>query len=700
VSRPDHPAGRRPNHLAGETSPYLLQHVHNPVDWHPWSPAALARARAEDRPIFLSIGYAACHWCHVMERESFEDGATAELLNRHFVPIKVDREERPDLDEIYMNAVQLMTGHGGWPLSVFLTPDLEPFMGGTYFPPEDRRGMPGFRSVLQAVHQAWRGRRGEVTRSAEQLVERLHEIARGGADAATPTRSGRREAALAAAELSARFEPRWGGFSGAPKFPPETSLALLLDLHARSREAVPLAMAEKTLESMARGGIHDHVGGGFARYSVDERWLVPHFEKMLYNQALLVPVYTDAWLLTRKPLYRRVALRALDFVRRELTAPEGGFYSSLDADSEGEEGKFYVWTPDQVRAALGADDARLVSELYDITPAGNFDGRSIPNLLAGSLAARAAALGTEEVSLASRLEPLLDRLLAARAVRVRPATDDKVLTAWNGLMIGACARAHQAFGRPEDLESARRAADFAFANLRVEGRLRVSWRAGQAKLNGYLDDYAFLARGLVDLYETAFDPRDLEAAEELGRVMLARFADGERGGFFFTSDDHEALLTRTRSGHDGALPSGAGVAAEVLLRLAAHTGADDLRAAAERALDSQGAAASRAPSAYASHMIAALFAEEPPVEIGIVGPAGDRRTRELLAVVRDRYRSRPVVQLAAPGVGAGRRRVLEGKRPLDGRPTAWVCRDYACRQPVTDPAELARELDDPRPGRI
>jgi len=683
---------RRPNHLAGQTSPYLLQHLYNPVDWYPWSDEACERARREDRPIFLSVGYAACHWCHVMERESFEDPQIAELLNRYFVPIKVDREERPDVDEIYMNAVQLMTGQGGWPLNVFLTPRLEPFVGGTYFPPVDRHGHPGFPGVLERIRKAWADSRGDIERSAARLREQLDKLALP-PDGASGGTVGRVERSAAAAELARRFDPRRGGFSPAPKFPPDGALGLLLREHVRSAERVPLEMADTTLESMARGGIYDHVGGGFARYSVDEQWLVPHFEKMLYNQALAVPNYVDAWLVTGKPLYRRVVVETLDFVRRELTDPGGGCYSSLDADSEGEEGRFYVWTPEQVDEVLGPERGRSFSDVYDIVPGGNFEGRSIPNLLGASLAERATLEGLSEEELAERLAPSRQALLDARERRVRPGTDDKILTAWNGLMISAFARAHQVFGRAEDLDSARRAAGFVLTELLRDDRLLVSWREGRAQFNAYLDDHAFLTRGLVDLYETDFDLSHLERAEQLARTMIERFEDPAGGGFFFTSDDHESLLVRTRSAYDGALPAGAGVAAEVLLRLAVHLDCEEFRRSAMRTLEALHPLVSRAPSAFGSLLLAAELAEFPPQEIAIVGAPDDPATRALLSVVRSRLRVSPVVQIAlanqAPSAA-----LLAGKTALDGKPTAYVCRNYACRRPTTDPDELLRQLED------
>jgi uncharacterized protein YyaL (SSP411 family) len=688
------PIGLKPNHLAGQTSPYLLQHLYNPVDWYPWGEEAFARARRENRPVFLSIGYAACHWCHVMERESFENPEIAEQLNGHFVPIKVDREERPDIDEIYMNAVQLLTGQGGWPLSVFLTPDLKPFMGGTYFPPVERHGRIGFATLLHRIQEVWGESRADVDRSAARLTAELERIAAAPAHATGSARVGWNELSRAAAELAQRFDPQRGGFGPAPKFPPDGALGLLLREHARSGESVPLTMAERTLDQMAIGGMFDHVGGGFARYSVDARWLVPHFEKMLYNQALLVPNYVDGWLLTHKPLYRRVVEQTLDFVRRELTDPRGGFYSSLDADSEGEEGRFYVWTPGEIDEVLGPEDGRFFSELYEVTPEGNFEGRSIPNLLAGSLADRAAAAGSTEDILVRRIDPLQRKLLDARGGRVRPGTDDKILTAWNGLMITAYCRAYQVFGRDVDLATACRAAEFVLANLFRQGRLLVSYREGRAQLNAYLDDYAFLARGLLDLYESGFDTCHLERAESLAATMLEHFRDPDGGGWFFTSDDHEALLTRNHSLHDGALPAGAGVATEVLLRLAVHRRRDDFRHAAERTLEAYRPLVTRMPSAWASLLLAAELAESPPCAIAIVGAPEEPRTRELLAAIRGRFRVCPVVQLAASPSDDERLAVAAAKQPIDGLPTAYVCHDYACQVPTTDCAELARQLGD------
>jgi uncharacterized protein YyaL (SSP411 family) len=684
---------RQPNHLAGQTSPYLLQHLHNPVDWYPWGPEALDRAREEDKPIFLSIGYAACHWCHVMERESFENDQIAAFLNEHFVCIKVDREERPDLDEIYMTAVQLMTGSGGWPLSVFLTPERKPFFGGTYFPPSDMYGRPGFSNLIEKIRQAWTERRADIEKAGEDLAASVRSVGSGQVDVSSEDRVGSADFARAVADLTRRFDGRWGGFGSAPKFPPHGGIALLLREHHGAGEKIPLDMATFTLRRMALGGMYDQIGGGFARYSVDEAWLVPHFEKMLYDQALLVPVYVDGWLLARAPLFRRVVEETLDFVRSEMTSPEGGFYSSLDADSEGVEGKYYVWTPDEVGAALGQENGDLFCRVYGIDDSGNFEGKSIPNLLHGSLEEQAEGLGTSEDELASRLLPLRKKLLATREKRVRPGTDDKILTAWNGLMITAFARAYQAFGREEDLQSARDAARFVRESLVREGRLLVSYRNGDARLNGYLDDYAFLARGLLDLYESGFDRRDLDGAARLARVMVERFADPGGGGFFFVSDDHEELLHRSRSLHDGALPAGSGVAVETLLRLAVHLDDPDLRSPAMSTLRAYRGAAAQSPSAFASLLAASRYADGSAIEIAVAGEPGEPGTEALLSAVRDRYIPERIVALAAPGVEDGELPLPAGKTLVDGRPAAYLCRDYACEAPVTDPEELRRALD-------
>jgi uncharacterized protein YyaL (SSP411 family) len=672
------------NHLAGQTSPYLLQHRFNPVDWYPWGREALAKAKAENKPIFLSIGYAACHWCHVMERESFENDAIAAILNASFVAIKVDREERPDLDEIYMTAVQSMTGQGGWPLNVFLTPDGKPFYGGTYFPPDDRYGRPGFPALLKAIGDAWSTRHDEVLASASDITARINAAASVPASAGSEEAVGAKQTAKAVADLKSRFDARWGGFAPAPKFPPHASLALLLREHAGAKDPALLKMVTTTLDRMAEGGMYDQIGGGFSRYSTDERWLVPHFEKMLYDQALLVPVYVDAWRVTGKPLYRRVVLDTLDFVRREMTGPDGGLYASLDADSEGHEGIFYVWTPDEVKAVLGPDDGPFFAATYGIADLGNFEGKSIPNLLGGSL-------GDEAV--VARLAPLKAKLLAARGKRVRPATDDKVLTSWNGLMISAFARGYDAFGRDADLKSARAAADFVRAHLAKGDRLLVSFRDGKAHLNAYLDDYAFLARGLLDLYEAGFDRRDLDRAAALARTMLARFGDGH-GGFHFTSDDHEPILARTRSTYDDAIPAGSAVAAETLLRLALQLDDGSFRKAGMATLAALRPMAERAPVGCATLLNASAYANTAAVvEIAIVGPRLAPGTVALLAAARARYLPARVVGGFDPATGPSDLPLLAGKTLSGGKPTAYVCRNYVCDAPMTDPASLTKALE-------
>ncbi len=682
---------RRANGLKGQTSPYLLQHLYNPVDWQPWGREALQRAADEDRPVFLSIGYAACHWCHVMERESFEDPAIAAYLNEHFVSIKVDREERPDIDEIYMNAVQLLTGAGGWPLTAFLTPDLRPFAGGTYFPPDDRFGRIGFRSLLERIVSLWNEDRERVLQAGDELTRHLHSIAESdhGEPDGRPVGSEMIERAVA--ELTAHHDEQFGGFGAAPKFPPDAALALLVRTSQRLGDTTPMRIAEHTLEAMYRGGMFDHVGGGFARYSVDDRWLVPHFEKMLYNQALLVPVYCDAFQMTARADFRRVVLQTLDFVRRELTDSAGGFYSSLDADSEGEEGRFYVWDAAEIETIL-AGDADFFRTVYGISATGNFEGRNIPNLLHGSLAAQAADAGSDEAALDDRLEPLRRKLLEAREKRVRPGTDDKVLTSWNGLMISAFARAHQVFGRKEDLGAAQRAAGFALDQLWSDGRLRATWRQGTAALNGYLDDYAFLGRALLDLYETDFDRGWLDHSVSIARTMLDRFGDAERGGFFFVSDDHETLLTRNRSVHDGALPAGSGVAAGWLVRLGDHLDDQPFRSAAERTSVELAPAVRRSPRAFATLLLAAERELRPRLEIAIAGPPHDDATLTLVRRIRDRFLPHLTLTVG-DGADVHDLPLFQGRGPIDGTAAAYVCRDRVCDAPITDADELDRALD-------
>jgi uncharacterized protein YyaL (SSP411 family) len=674
------------NRLAQETSPYLLQHAENPVDWYPWGEEALRRARAEDKPIFLSIGYAACHWCHVMEHESFENPQIAALMNEHFVCVKVDREERPDLDDLYMKAVVAMTGQGGWPMSVFLTPDGRPFFGGTYYPPEPRGGMPSFPQVLIGISRAWRERRADIERAGADLLEAVRrENAAGTRD--DVLRAGTLDAA--ASRLERGFDLAHGGWGGAPKFPQPMTIEFLLRSHVRTGERSPLTMASSTLTHMARGGIYDHVGGGFHRYATDAIWLVPHFEKMLYDNAQLARVYAQAWQVTRTPLFRRVAEETLDYLIREMTDPAGGFYSSTDADSEGEEGKYFVWTPDEIFAALG-DDAELFAEAYGVSDEGNFEGKTILHR-ARDAQTLAAGRGIAADEIERRLAAGRLVLRDIRSRRVRPGLDDKVLTAWNGLALTAFAEAARIFERPEYLAAARASANFILREMRAaDGRLRRTWRRGQAKLNAYLEDYACFIDGLLSLYEADFDPRWFAEARGLADTMIARFGD-PAGGFFDTSDDHEALPVRPKGLQDNATPSGNAMAATVLLRLAAWTGEGRYRDVAEEALRMVQPLLASYPTAFARWLCALDFALGRPKEIAIVGdPAGDD-TRALLRVVRGAYRPNQVVAVGPPG-GETVVPLLAGRTPSNGRATAFVCENFTCRLPVTDPEALASLL--------
>jgi uncharacterized protein YyaL (SSP411 family) len=648
------------NRLANETSPYLLQHKDNPVDWYPWGEEALARAREEDKPILLSIGYSACHWCHVMERESFEDPETAAVMNAHFVCIKLDREERPDIDAIYMEACQAMTGAGGWPLNVFLTPEQVPFYAGTYFPPDSRGGMPAWRAVLEAVADAWEKRRDEIRAGGDRIAQRL----RGGALLA-PSKEPLDPRVLgeAVAGLRSQYDRAHGGFGGAPKFPPASALEFLL----RRGET---EMTAHTLRAMASGGMYDQVGGGFSRYSVDPYWLVPHFEKMLYDNALLARAYMHGWQVTGEPLFRRVCEETLDWALREMRAAEGGFYSALDADSEGVEGKFYVWGVGEMHDALaGEPDAEEAIAWFGATDRGNFEGRNIPVRGPGS---------------PERLDDWRTRLYRARAQRVWPGLDDKRLTSWNALMISALADAGAVLERADYLDAAKACADFLLRELRdEEGRLLRSWKDGQAKLNAYLEDHAFLLEALLSLYEATFEPRWFVEARRLADTMIARFADEENGGFFETSSDHERLVARRKDLEDHPIPSGNASAAYGLLRLAALTGEHEYEARAVSTLRLLHEIAPKHPQAF-GHLLQALdFHLSPVKEVALVGDD----VRPLERVVRGAFRPHIVLAGGADGVP-----LLEGRSPVDGRPAAYVCERFACKAPVTEPAELERLL--------
>jgi len=679
-----HPA--RANRLAGETSPYLLQHSGNPVDWYPWGEEALAKARREDKPILLSIGYAACHWCHVMERESFENEEIARLMNELFVPIKVDREERPDLDEIYMAAVQIMTGSGGWPLTLFLTPDLKPFFGGTYFPPEDRWGRVGFATVLGEVSRIYREERGNIVRSAEGLTEHLKTLAKVPPSTNLLTADLLREAV---GEWQARFDSREGGFTPAPKFPPATTLSLLLRFYHQHRDDEALQMAELTLQRMAAGGMYDQLGGGFHRYSTDAHWLVPHFEKMLYDNALLARAYLEAFQVTGKEDYARVASQTLDYVLREMQDPEGGYYSSQDADSEGVEGKFFVWSENEVRQILGPE-AELFCRFYDVTREGNWEGANVlhrPHTRAEF--ASALRLAPEEVE--RRLAAARSLLFAAREKRVKPGLDDKVLTSWNGLMIIAMARAYRVLGEERYLTSARRAARFILERMVAGGRLLATYRAGQAKLLGYLDDHAFLMGGLIEMFESDFDLSWLDAAMRLAGQLERLFWDEEGSAFYFTGADHEQLLYRSKPGYDGAMPSGNSVAAFYLLRLAAYTGVAAYEARARDILHTFHAQMRRAPTGFPQMLSAADYYLARKREVAVVGAERSPATRDGLRRLWRLFTPNEVLALLDPD-WPHRREVeekvplLEGKTALDGATTFYLCENYACQTPT-------RELD-------
>lgn len=672
------------NHLIHETSPYLLQHAENPVNWYPWGAEALRLAKEQDKPIFLSIGYAACHWCHVMAHESFEDPTTADYLNQHFINIKVDREERPDLDNIYMTAVVALTGHGGWPMTVFLTPDGRPFYGGTYYPPLPRYGMPAFRQVLASILNAWQNRRPDLENSASQIAGQL------GRSLLLDWRGDLTPALFPSAlnTLFTLFDSTKGGFGRAPKFPPSMTLEFLLQMNVGRGDSMALHMAEHTLKMMACGGMYDQLGGGFARYSTDDDWLVPHFEKMLYDNALLARVYLHAWQITGKPLYKRIVEETLDWAVRELRHETGGFYSSYDADSEGEEGKFYVWSAAEIQQVLGAE-AQLFMRYYGAKENGNWEGHNILHIPRDP-AEVAQTLQLDMADMEQRLAAARQKLYVVRAKRVWPGRDDKVLTAWNGLMLAAFAEAGRILNRPDYTQVAVANATFLYQHMRAEnGRLWRTWRAGSAaKYNGYLEDYAYLADGLLALYQTTFDEQWFVWAHELGQMMLTHFADSENGGFYDTSDDHETLIHRPKDVQDNATPSANAMAAQVLLKLSLYTGNGRFWDTAEAATSAMYEAMSRYPNGFAHWLCAAAFILGEPQEVAIVGDAKTAETQTLIQVVTDRYR--PNLVLA---VGQGDTIPLLAKRPLlNNQPTAYVCRRFVCQNPVNRPEVLLGQL--------
>ncbi len=691
-------ASSRTNRLIGEKSPYLLQHAYNPVDWYPWGEEAFEAARREKRPIFLSIGYSTCHWCHVMEHESFEDAEVARLMNETFISIKVDREERPDVDNVYMRVCQMVTGSGGWPLTIVMTPEKKPFFAGTYIPRRERFGRPGMLSLIPRIRETWLARQDDVMRSAEEIMEALEKVSA----PAAPGTLGSATLDACFEELRSRFDGRFGGFGSTPKFPTPHNLLFLLRYSKRAGDADSLEMVERTLSAMRRGGIYDHLGFGFHRYSTDQEWHVPHFEKMLYDQALLTMAYVEAFQATKKKEYGQTAREILAYVSRALTHSEGGFLSAEDADSEGVEGKFYLWKEAEIRDLLGDEEAAFVIHAFDVRSEGNFSdpmggeagGENIlhqaktPEELAG-------ALGITKADWDQRWESARARLFAEREKRVHPHKDDKVLADWNGLMIAACAMAAQALGEPRYAEAAQRAADFILSRMRTsEGGLLHRYREGDAAVPGNLDDYAFMVWGLIELYEATFEPRALRTALELNDYALRHFWDEAKGGFFFTADNQERVLVRSKEIYDGAVPSGNSASLLNLLRLARLTGRTDEKAAQLSA--AFGASIGESPAAYTLWMVALDFALGPAYEVVISGKPQAEDTQVMLRALREVFLPNKVVLLLPDDAASEEITGLaEFTRPMKtarGKAVVYVCRNFQCKLPATDPQEMLKLL--------
>ncbi|MEC8841550.1 MAG: thioredoxin domain-containing protein [Candidatus Poribacteria bacterium] len=689
------------NRLIDETSPYLLQHAHNPVDWYPWGEEALNLAKNLDKPILLSIGYSACHWCHVMERESFENEKIAAIMNKYYINIKVDREERPDLDEIYMSAVQIMTGSGGWPMTVFLTPELKPFYGGTYFPPDDRYGRPGFPKLLEAVEGAYRSKREEINEQAEKLVSHINQISNPKGVENLSLNDKIIEQAFY--HYQNRFDSQHGGFGQAPKFPPGMGLILLLRYWKRSGNSRALHIVEFTLEKMARGGMNDQLGGGFHRYSTDEIWLAPHFEKMLYDNSLLTVTYLEAFQATGKPFYREVVEETLGYVLREMyDQKNGGFYSTQDADSEGEEGKFFVWTPDEVEQILGQVDAKVFCDFYDVTDHGNFEHQNIlwvktPTDL------YTKKTNIEQTDLINILSRCKKKLFDAREKRIKPGLDDKILTSWNGLMIRSMGLAYQILGDPRYLEAAETSAKFILKELvQKNGHLLRTHRAGKSHLNACLEDYSYFIAGLIELYQASFDPHWLREANRLNQIMISQFWDSQNGGFFFTGKDHPELIVRSKSAYDGATPSGASMAVHVLLRLAILLNQPDLKEKAKITFSLYDHTMKTAPSGSAQMLCGVDFLIDAPKEIAIVGNPLNEQTQEILRNIHRRFVPNKVIALLNPNTEEKQEieeliPLLAGKTSIDGKTTIYVCQNYACQLPTTDIDDLDKLLDLSKP---
>ena len=678
------------NALINETSPYLLQHAHNPVDWYPWGEEALKKARTEGKPILLSIGYSACHWCHVMAHESFENEEIARLMNDNFVNIKVDREERPDLDQIYMSAVQMMTGHGGWPMTMFLTPEGVPFYGGTYFPPEDRFNMPGFPRVLLSVAEAYRSQPEQIDGTATAMLGELRRMG-----LAEESRDLLTTDILDSAyrRIAANYDRVHGGFGGAPKFPPSMTLEFFLHMHYRNRFPEPLSIVTETCRKMAEGGMYDQLGGGFHRYSVDAKWLVPHFEKMLYDNALISSLYIHVYQVTRDEFYRRITEEILDYVAREMTDSSGGFYSSQDADSEGEEGKFFVWSRQEVIDVLGDHNCAVFCDYYDITDGGNFEGRNILHVNT-SIEAVASKHGITAERAREIIEQGRRTLFNIREVRVKPGRDEKILTSWNGLMLASFAEASAILDRPNYAEIARANGRFLLSHLQRDGLLLRTYKAGESKLNAYLEDYANLIHGLIALYEATGELEWFESALGLTDKMIEQFWDDEAGGFFFTGQSHEQLIVRSKEWLDNATPSGNSVAALALLRLALLTANEDYRRRATTVLRLMANQVRRYPSAFGFALAALDFYLSTPLEVVVVGEPSETRLKDLTKAFWRFYLPNRILALCTADFDQAKSRIplFEGRNTLKTQPTAFVCEAYACKSPAVSGDELRQQL--------
>jgi uncharacterized protein len=675
------------NRLINETSPYLRQHAHNPVDWFAWGDEAFEKARQEDKPIMISVGYSACHWCHQMRHQSFENEAIAKLMNDLFINIKVDREERPDIDSIYMNAVQMMTGHGGWPMTVFMTPEGVPFYGGTYYPPTDRQGMPGFPRVLISIAEAYKEQRDQITSNAQSIIEQLNKLN----EFTVADELNVEILDKAASGIMRGFDAENGGFGRAPKFPPAMVLSFLLRQSQRTHDSALQDAVEMTLIKMANGGMYDQLGGGFHRYSVDEKWLIPHFEKMLYDNALLSRIYLDAFLVTGRVFYQQIATEILDYVVREMLDESGGFYSSQDADSEGEEGKFFVWRPEEVVALLGEEDAQLFNRYFDVTPHGNFEHATSALHVDTELTAVANVLSVTPQRLAAAITRGKQILFEAREHRIKPARDEKILTAWNGLMLRSFAEAARVLKRDDYLQIAIRNAEFLTTQLQRDGRLLRTHKDGQSKLNAYQEDYAYLMDGLLSLYEATFDERWFVEARELADTMIALFWDDSEGGFFFTSHDHEQLISRAKESYDNATPSGNSVAASALQRLAMFTNDARYHDHAERTMKLLANQISRFPNAFGHLLCAIDMTLSNAHEIAIIGDPKAQDTNALIDTIFSRYAPNKIVACAAPNE-VSPIPLLADRTQVDGKATAYVCHNYYCEAPTTEEKALLKLL--------